>query len=201
MCFAQLRNLWVLRCTRNSSTFVDHLHKIDIFIGEIDYTLCMFHHCKLCLLLYHQSVGMHNVMIEHVVETHHFVHFECSTLDLVCCSLGCTVVLGLKLGSRLEFLGWITGEIAPLSLPSIQLWLLFWPLLCAVTFTLHLALSFNTNSATSLSSLLPFSFASTVPCPIIFQFQNSSGFIVFQTEGKSQCLVKISAGFFLPATW
>ena len=38
------------------------------------------------------------------------------TFNLASCSLGCTLVPGLELGSRLKFLGWIMDEIAPLSL-------------------------------------------------------------------------------------
>jgi len=150
---------------------------------------------------YHKPVGSYNVVIEHGVGTHRFCSNLCSGFDLVSLSLGRTSVLGLELGTRLRFMDWITDEIVSLSLPSMRLWLFFWPLPCAAAFTLHLALSFDTNLATSFCSMLLPSCASSAGGAINFQFQNSSGFIMFQTEGRSQCLLKISAGFFLPAMW
>jgi len=71
-------------------------------------------------------------------------------------------ILFLGLHSSSKFLGWIVDEIMPLSLPSMKLWLLFWHLLCAATFTSHLASSFDTNSATSFSSMLHSSFVPAV---------------------------------------
>jgi len=66
-------------------------------------------------------MGSHNIVTEHVVETQLFASTECFTFDLVSCSLGCTVIPGLKLASRLNFWGWITGEIVPLSLQTVRL--------------------------------------------------------------------------------
>jgi len=59
---------------------------------------------------------MYNIVIEHIVETQLFASIKCSGLDLVSCSLGRTAVPGLELMLRLEFLGWIMGEIVPLSM-------------------------------------------------------------------------------------
>jgi len=72
-------------------------------------------------ICYHKSMGSHNIVTEHVVETQLFASTECFTFDLVSCSLGCTVIPGLKLASRLNFWGWITGEIVPLSLQTVRL--------------------------------------------------------------------------------
>jgi len=45
----------------------------------------------------HKSVGLHNIVLERGVGTHHFVPFLCSGFDLVSCSLGCTAVPGPEL--------------------------------------------------------------------------------------------------------
>jgi len=139
---------------------------------------------------YHIPVGLYNIVIEHGVGTQRFCSNLCSGSNLVSLPLGRTTVLGLELGTRLRFVVWITDEIVPLSLPSIRLWLLFWPLPCAVAFTLCLASSFDANSATSFCSMSLHSFVSSADGAINFQFQNCSGFIAFQTEGKSQCFLK-----------
>jgi len=78
---------------------------------------------------YHMPVGLYNIVIEHGVGTHRFRSTLCSGLDLVSFPLGRTSVLGLELGTRLWFVGWITDEIVPLSrtlLPSGRGWLLRW---------------------------------------------------------------------------
>jgi len=111
--------------------------KIDIsLVRLIAWCACFVIVTSVC---YHQSVGTHNIVIEHVVETQLIVSIKCSRLDRTSCSLGCTSVPGLELVSRLEFLGWIMGEIMPLSFPSIKLSLLFWPLL-TLCGNLHIAL-------------------------------------------------------------
>jgi len=64
---------------------------------------------------YHKSVGMRNIVMQHIVETQLFVPFLCSGFDLASCSLGCTLVPGLELGAPLGFLDCITDEIGPVS--------------------------------------------------------------------------------------
>jgi len=150
---------------------------------------------------YHMPVGLCAIVTEHGVGTHHFRSTLCFAFDLVSFPLGRTSVLGLERGTRIPFVVRITDEIAPLSLPLIRTWLFFRPLPCAAAFTLCLASSFDTNLATSFCLMLLPSFTSSALGAINFQFQNNSGFIVFQTDGKSQCSLKMSAGFFLPAMW
>jgi len=65
---------------------------------------------------YHMPVGLHAIAIEHGVGTHRFRSTLCSALDFVSFPLGRTSVLGLEIGTRLPFVVWITGEIAPLSM-------------------------------------------------------------------------------------
>jgi len=150
---------------------------------------------------YHMPAGLYNIVTEHSMGTQCFHSNLCSGFDLVSFPLGRTSALVLELGTRLWFVDWITGEIALLSLPLMRQWLLFWPLPCTVVFTLHLTSSFDTNSATSFCLMLLPSFTSSELGAINFQFQNNSGFIAFQTEGKPQCFLKTSAGFFFPAMW
>ena len=64
---------------------------------------------------YHKSMGLCNIVMEHGVGTPSFVPLECSAFDLSSCSLGCTAVPCLELGTQLMFLDWITDEMAPLS--------------------------------------------------------------------------------------
>jgi len=67
-------------------------------------------------------------------------------------------------------------------------------------YTWHRASTPIRQHSSAQAMLLP-SFTSSVFGAINFQFQNNSGFIVFQTGGKSQCLLKMLAGFFFPAMW
>jgi len=154
--YTQIWKLWVLDYHGNSSMFSN---KIDIFIGKIDYTVRMFRHGEILLLPHSRRI------VQHCDRTRrgnsHFCSTLCSALDLVSFPSGCTSVLGLELGTRLRFVDWITGEIVPLSLPLMWTWLFFWPLPCAVAFTLYLASSFDTNSATSFCLMLLPSFTSS----------------------------------------
>ena len=199
--YTQIWNLWVLsyhvKCSTFDPTFQQdwHLHWQDCSHGVHVSPAMVRCTC------YHMPIGLYNIVMEHGMGTQRFRSNLCSRFNLVSFPLGCTLVLGLELGTRLWFVDWVMDEIVPLSLPLMRLWLLFWPLPCAVTFTLCLTSSFDTNSATSFCSMLLPSFTSSAFGAINFQFQNNNGFIVFQTEGKSQCLLKISAGFFLPAMW
>jgi len=119
-------------------------NKIDIFVGKIHCTVRMFRHGE-TLLLPQAHRNMH-YRDETRRGKHHFVPISCSGSNLASFPLGCTAVPGPELGTRLWFVDWITDETAPLSLPSMRLWLLFWPLTCVVTFTLYLASSFDANS-------------------------------------------------------
>jgi len=65
---------------------------------------------------YHMPVGSHNVVIEHCVGTQSFYSTLYSGLDVVSFPSVRTSALGLELGTRLWFVDWITGEIAPLSI-------------------------------------------------------------------------------------
>ena len=73
--------------------------------------------------------------------------------------------------------GWNRSVVTPLDENVIVLLTLQLP--CAVAFTLYLASSFDTNSATSFCATLLPSFAFSALGAINFQFQNNSGFIVF----------------------
>jgi len=64
---------------------------------------------------YHMPAGLCTIVTEHGVGTHRFCSTLCSGLDRVSFPLGRTSVLGLELRTRLRFVGWITGEIVPLS--------------------------------------------------------------------------------------
>jgi len=173
--------------------------KIDIFIGKIACTVRMFRHGEMLLLPHARRIMRHRNRTRR--GNCRFRSTLCSAFDLASFPLGRTSVLGLELGTRLPFVVWTKDEITPLSLPSIRTWLFFRLLPCAAAFTSCLASSFDTNSATSFCLMLLPSFASSALGAINFQFQNNSGFITFQTEGKSQCSLKTSAGFFLPAMW
>jgi len=85
----------------NTPCFIEHSNKIDIFIGKIACTVCMFRHGE--CTCYHMPVGSHTVVTEHGVGTHRFCSNLCSGFDLVSLSLGRTPVLGLELGTRLRF--------------------------------------------------------------------------------------------------
>jgi len=65
---------------------------------------------------YHMPVGLYNIVMEHGVGTQCFHSNLCCGFDLVSFPLGCTLVQGLQLGTRLWFVDWIMDEIAPLSL-------------------------------------------------------------------------------------
>ena len=88
--------------TRLTSHWQDRLH--GVHVSSLPTLLCR-----------HKSVDMHNVVMEHVIETQLFVPCDCSVLDLASCSLGCTVFPDPELGTPLQFLDWITCEIIPSS--------------------------------------------------------------------------------------
>jgi len=108
--YTQIWKLWVLVCHRNSSMFSN---KIDIFIGKIVCTVRMFRHGEMLLLPHARRIVQHRDRRRR--GNSHFHSTLCSALDLVSFPSGRTSVLGLELGTRLRFVDWITGEIAPLS--------------------------------------------------------------------------------------
>ena len=81
----------------NTPCLIECSNKIDISIGKIAHTVCMFRHGE--CTCYHMPVGLHNVVIEHGVGTHRFCSNLCSGFDLVSLSLGRTSVLDLELGT------------------------------------------------------------------------------------------------------
>jgi len=48
--YTQIWNLWASHYNRNSSMFIEHSNKIDIFLGKIHHMVCMFRHCNVLLL-------------------------------------------------------------------------------------------------------------------------------------------------------
>jgi len=197
--FTQIWKLWVSHCNGNVPCLFKHSNEIDISIGKIAHTVRMFCHCDMLL----------SPQIHSVVQHHDRTQLGNTTFGslLVFWIWSCIFILGMHISS-----GSRTGDTTLIcwpnhrsnrtsSLSSMRLWLLFWPLSCVVAFTLLLALSFDTNSAISFAPMLLPSFVPAASGAIDFQFQNNSSFIAFQTEGKSQCLLRILAKFFFPAMW
>jgi len=108
--YTQIWKLWVLDYHRNSSMFSN---KIDIFIGKIAHTVRMFRHGETLLLPHARRIVQHRDRTRR--GNSHFRSTLCSALDLASFPSGQTSVLGLELRTRLRFVDWITGEIAPLS--------------------------------------------------------------------------------------
>jgi len=76
----------------DTSMFVKCLNKIDMSLARLTaWCVCFIIATHSC---HHKSTGMHNIMMEHGVGTHHFILFHCSEFDLVSFSLGFTAVLG-----------------------------------------------------------------------------------------------------------
>jgi len=93
---------------RNTAHIVEHSNEIDIFIGKIHHTVRMFCHDDAHLLPQaHRNAHCHDRTRR---GKHHFVPILCSGSNLVSFPLGCTVVPGLELGTRLWFVDWITDE-------------------------------------------------------------------------------------------
>jgi len=113
--YMQIRKSWVLLFHRNSSMFDrlfqqdQHLHWQGCLHGVHVSSWQHEHSC------YHMPVGLHNIVTEHSVGTQRFHSTLRSGLDLVFFLSGHTSALGLELGTRLWFVDWITGEIAPMS--------------------------------------------------------------------------------------
>jgi len=114
MWFCTNEKLMTITMCSICSAFVISIQQDWHLIGKIDCTVHMFCHCNTLLSL--KSIGMCNIVMEHIVETQLFAPIMCSGLDLASCSLGRTSVRGLELMSWFEFLGWIMGEIALLSM-------------------------------------------------------------------------------------
>jgi len=74
-------------------------NKIDIFIGKIAHTVCMFHNGEMLLLPHAHRIAQHRDRTRR--GNSHFRSALCSALDLVSLPLGRTSVLGLELGTRL----------------------------------------------------------------------------------------------------
>ena len=184
---------------RNAPYLIQCSNKINIFIGKIAYTVCMFRHGEMHFLPHARRITQHRDRTRRGNSAFPFqLVFRIRSCIL---SFGAHISSWSRTWDTTLICGLNHGWNRTLSLPSMRPWLLFWSLPCAVTFTLHLASSFDANSATSLCSMLLPSFTSSAFGAINFQFHNNSSFIVFQTEGKSQCLLKTSAGFFFPAMW
>jgi len=140
-CFCtQIWKLWASDYHRNSSMFSN---KIDIFIGEIAHTARMFRHGEMLLLPHARRIAQHRDRTR--CGNSHFRSTLCSALDLVSFPSGRTSVLGLELGTRLRFVDWITGEIAPLSGFGQQLPWQQW--------TFHISMSLAVASKKQLSNL------------------------------------------------
>jgi len=94
--FTRIWNLWAssqqqkwlhlcrLSPMRLTSHWQDWLH--GVHVSSLSDALCC-----------HKSAGMHNIVLEHIMETQLFVPFLYSGFNLVSCSLGCTLVPGLGL--------------------------------------------------------------------------------------------------------
>jgi len=109
----KLLHVWSNAPTRSTSSLARLLARCACFV------MVRFFCC-------HMPAGIYNIATERGVGTHRFRSTLCSALDRASFPLGRTSVLGLELGTRLPFVVWITGEIMPLSLPSIRTWLFFW---------------------------------------------------------------------------
>ena len=100
----EMLHIWSNIPTRSTSSLARLLARCACFIM----VTCSCHH---------MPVGSCNIVTEHRVRTQRFRSTLRSGLDLVSFPSGRTSALGLELGTRLWFVGWITGEIAlvPLS--------------------------------------------------------------------------------------
>jgi len=198
--FAQKGSLWALRCARNSSMFVSHRSKIDILLTSL-ITRCACFVIVIPLLL---------PPIHRNVQHHDRTRRGNSTL----CSLwmfrfeSCILFLGMhsSSGSRTRIMtqilgmnhGWNHTFITRLDEAMIAL------LTFALCGNLHIVLSIELRHQFGNILLFNVAFFLRSRCSLSHQlpfFQISSGFIVFQTEGGSQCILKMSAIFFFPATW
>ena len=131
----QIRKLCVLVYHRNCSMF-DRFFQTSL-ARLITRCACFVMVRYTC---YHMPVRLYNIVREHGVGTHRFCSTLCSGLDLVSFPLGRTSILGPELGIRLWFVDWITGEIVPLSLPSMRAWSFFFTLCCSLHIILGIEL-------------------------------------------------------------
>jgi len=92
---------------------IEYSNKIDIFIGKIAHTVRMFCHGDMLLLPHARRITQHRdgTLRGNSACPFHFVFWIGSCIF----SFRVTSALGLELGTRLWFVNWITGEIAPLS--------------------------------------------------------------------------------------